>query len=85
MNITIRKRSFPGVLLLASLLLSGCDSAAYRGQVTQPSESREVNIITEESSSQEEVLEGVGRITPGGPEYDILKDLSVPETEPAPH
>ncbi len=84
MNITIRKRSFPGVLLLASLLLSGCDSAAYRGQVTQPSESREVNIITEESSSQEEVLEGVGRITPGGPEYDILKDLSVPETEPAP-
>lgn len=70
--------------VFAALILAGCDSAAYRGQIEQPTQPQEVNIITEESGPQEEVLEGLGRITPGGPEYDILKDLPVPETEPAP-
>ena len=70
--------------VFAALILAGCDSAAYRGQIEQPTQSQEVNIITDESGPQEEVLEGLGRITPGGPEYDILKDLPVPETEPAP-
>jgi len=73
-----------GVAALGAFVLSGCDSAAYRGQVQQPTESQQLNIVTDESPSQEEVLDGVGRITPEGPEYDILKDLPVPETEPAP-
>ena len=73
-----------GVAALGAFVLSGCDSAAYRGQIQQPTESQQLNIVTDESPSQEEVLDGVGRITPEGPEYDILKDLPVPETEPAP-
>lgn len=74
-----------GIGMTLTLGMTGCDSAAYRGQVRRPTaESKEVNIITEESSSQEAVMEGVGRITPQGPEYERLKDLPVPETEAAP-
>lgn len=73
-----------GTAVLGLLLLAGCDSAAYRGEIQRPTEPQQVNIVTDESDSQDDVLEGVGRITPGGQEYDILKDLPVPETEPAP-
>ncbi|MCI8888191.1 MAG: peptidoglycan-binding protein [Hungatella sp.] len=79
-----KQRLLPGFAVILALGLAGCDSAAYRGQIQVPTEPQEVTIITEESSSQENVLEGVGRITPQGPEYEILKDLPVPETEPAP-
>lgn len=55
--------------LLAAVGLNGCDSAAYRGQTTQPTESQEVEITTEETPSQEDtILEGLNPITPEGPE-----------------
>lgn len=73
-----------GAAALGLLFLSGCDSAAYQGQIQQPTEPRQVNIVTDESDSWDDIMEGVGRITPEGPEYDILKNLPVPETEPAP-
>lgn len=77
-------RWFLSAVVFGAMVLGGCDSAAYRGQIPQTTEPRQVNIITDEEPSQEDVLDGVGRITPEGPEYNILKDLPVPETEPAP-
>lgn len=66
--------------------LTGCESAAYRRQVQSPTQStEEKNFVIEESSSQEEeILEGISQMTPEGPEYEKLKELPVPETEPAP-
>lgn len=80
-----QRTAFGIAALLAAVGLNGCDSAAYRGQTTQPTESQEMVITTEETPSQEDtILEGLNPITPEGPEYNILKDLPVPETEPAP-
>ena len=63
--------------------LAGCDSAAYHGQVQQPTyPTEEREIVIEESSYEEEVLEGISRLTPEGPEYEILKELPIPETDP---
>ncbi len=69
-----------------TLGLTGCGSAGYRRQVHQPTEAAgEKNIVIEESSSQEpQVLEGISQMTPEGPEYEMLKDQTVPETEPTP-
>ncbi len=85
------QRSWRSVLgstlaLFIGLSLAGCDSAAYRGQVHQPTQpTEEKNIVIEESSSQEEeILWGIRQMTPDGPEYGRLKELPVPETEPAP-
>lgn len=85
----IKKRwhgtAFGIMALLAASWLSSCDSAAYRGQTAQPTESQELTITIGETFPREEaVLEGLNQITPDGPEYNILKDLPVPETEPAP-
>ena len=72
--------------IFAGVSLGGCESAGYRRQVYQPTQStEEKNIVIEESLEQEEeILPGISQMTPDGSEYDRLKDLPVPETEPAP-
>ena len=81
----IQRSAAMGLAVLLIFGAAGCDSAAYRGQIQPPAtEPTELNIVIEESSAQEQVLEGIGRMTPEGPEYEILKDLPIPETEPAP-
>jgi len=81
-----RFASLSVLAIFIGLSLTGCESAAYRRQVQQPTQStEEKNFVIEENSSQEEeVLGGISQITPEGPEYERLKDLPVPETEPAP-
>ncbi|MCI8836996.1 MAG: peptidoglycan-binding protein [Hungatella sp.] len=81
----ICKYTLIGWIAVFAAWLAGCDSAAYHGQVQQPTyPTEEREIVIEESSYEEEVLEGISRLTPEGPEYEILKELPIPETDPVP-
>lgn len=71
--------------IFTGLSLAGYESSAYRRQVQQPTQSaEEKRIVIEESSVQEEILPGISQMTPDGPEYERLKDLPVPGTDPVP-
>ena len=61
-----------------AVLLSGCGKTP----VSNSNEPVKVSIQTE--SEGQAVVDGMEQLTPDGPDYERLKDLPVPETEPAP-
>ena len=68
-------------LLCVTGLVSGCGKTSV--QETEPVKvSIQTDLQTEEEGQA--VVEGLEQLTPDGPDYEILKELPVPETEPAP-
>ena len=71
---------------LGALVLGGCGSrkpAALAGESAVPGEGK-TRIVMETEPEESPVLDGIGPLTMDGPDYEALKDLPVPETEPAP-
>lgn len=66
--------------------LAGCGQTPAGGgsaRETEPQESTGT-VVAETRSGDGAVIDGLDQLTPDGPDYEVLKDLPVPETEPAP-
>ena len=72
-------RTAAGALAVA-MLLSGCGKTP----ASNSNEPVKVSIQTETEDEGQAVVDGMEQLTPDGPDYELLKDLPVPETEPAP-
>ena len=81
------RKSCPGIMafcvlsVMAAFSLSGC--GAIVSSIVEEQETT-MSIITETLPEESPVIEGLPQISIDGPDYDILKDQTVPETEPAP-
>ncbi len=62
-------------------VLTGCGS---KSEDIDATEETIVEITTETLPEEAPVIEGIDELTIEGPDYDLLKNLPVPETEPAP-
>lgn len=66
--------------LIASAGISGCSKRTeveVRGLVSTEAETSPIEVETQ-------LVEGIDPLTPDGPDYEQIKDLPIPETEPAP-
>lgn len=76
----MRKPMYTGLfsVCMALSLLTGCSS-------TEPTDTT-ISIASETLPEETETqpVPGISQLTPEGPDYDSLKDVPVPETEPAP-
>ena len=61
-----------------AVLLSGC------GKTPASNSNEPVKVSIQTESEGQAVVDGMEQLTPDGPDYERLKDLPVPETEPAP-
>ena len=64
--------------LAVAMLLSGC------GKTPASNSNEPVKVSIQTESEGQAVVDGMEQLTPDGPDYERLKDLPVPETEPAP-
>lgn len=85
MNIAYRKKVYIwfAAALLASASIGGCGKKADNpasGIVETTQEPVETSPVEPET----QLVEGIGQLTPDGPDYDAVKDIVIPETEPAP-
>lgn len=70
---------------LTAALLTGCGQTAAVSESNPSAETQETQVmIVAETAPGEEVIAGLDQLTMDGPDYDTLKELPVPETEPAP-
>lgn len=79
----VKKCAMTCAMACAVSLLSGCTSE-HTAKETMSAVEQTVSIVTENLPEESPVIQGLDQLTIDGPDYDVLKDLPVPETEPAP-
>ena len=81
MNRRLRKSIYIGAAaLLLSIGAGGCGKKAD----AVPVPAAETEVETSPVELETELVEGMDQLTPEGPDYQVIKELPVPETEPAP-
>lgn len=81
-----RRKFRTAAAVLAAVLLAGCGgspSAETTGAGTESEEPQTV-VVAETQPEENPKIGGLDQLTIDGPEYEILKNLPEPETEPAP-
>ena len=78
----VKKCAMTCAMACAVSLLSGCTSE-HTAKETMSAVEQTVSIVTENLPEESPVIQGLDQLTIDGPDYDVLKDLPVPETEPA--
>lgn len=79
----VKKCAMTCAMACAVSLLSGCTSE-HTAKETISAAEQTVSSVTETLPEESPVIQGLDQLTIDGPDYDVLKDLPVPETEPAP-
>ncbi len=80
-----RREFFVTAALMAVSLLAGCGQPAAAPETgAEETQETPVAVVAETLPEESQVIQGLDLLTMDGPDYDILKNLPVPETKPAP-
>lgn len=82
MNMIYKKKMYIwlAAALLAAGSLGGCGKKADSPVDTGTTAVEETSPVEPET----QLVQGIGQLTPDGPDYEVVKDIIIPETEPAP-
>ncbi len=80
-----RTRIFMITVVLTAAILNGCGSQTDVSEnSSQEVQETLVPVVAETQPEESQVIQGLDQLTMDGPDYNTLKNLPVPETEPVP-